>query len=75
MAQEEPMRKRRRSPAPAASLRNGGIQPSRHDPLRHAPLREPYATRSGAHPAESGTAETVTRPRRRATIHRVRQGR
>ena len=69
------MRKRRRSPEPGASIREGGIQPSPRDPLRHAPLREPYAARSGARPAESGTAETVTRPRRRATIRRARQGR
>lgn len=58
------MKNRRRSPERSAGIRNGGIQPSPDDPLRHAPLREPYAARSGTPPSASGTAETVTRPRR-----------
>jgi hypothetical protein len=61
------MKKPRRSPGNGETLRNGGLQPSGQDPLRHAPLREPYAARSGTHPAESGTAATVTHARRRPT--------
>ena len=55
------MKTRRRSSERATNIREDGIQLSGRDPLRYAPLREPYAARSGARPAESGTAETVTR--------------
>ena len=42
-------------------IRSGGIEHRKRDPLRHAPLREPYAARSGAPPEEQGTPESVTR--------------
>jgi hypothetical protein len=45
-----------------AHIRSGGIVHGKRDPLRHAPLREPYAARSGASPEEQGTPEGVTKP-------------
>ena len=35
-----------------ARVRKGGIVAGKRDPLRRAPLREPYAARSGASPEE-----------------------
>jgi hypothetical protein len=40
-----------------AHIRSGGIVHGKRDPLRHVPLREPYAARSGASPEEQGTPE------------------
>ncbi|MGH6940569.1 hypothetical protein [Hypericibacter sp.] len=51
----------RENPEPAKSdLRQGGLEHDGKDPLRHVPLKEPYAAKSGANPAETGTPATVT---------------
>lgn len=50
-----------------AGLRQGGIEPDGKDPLRHAPLQEPYAAKSGAPPADSGTPATVTKAKKKGS--------
>lgn len=40
-----------------AHIRSGGITHGKGDPLRNAPVREPYAALSGAPPEEQGTPE------------------
>jgi hypothetical protein len=52
------------------TIRGGGIEPAARDPLRAAPLREPYAANSGAPPQRMGTPGAVTKPRRRARRRR-----
>ncbi|QEX21980.1 hypothetical protein FRZ61_19090 [Hypericibacter adhaerens] len=47
------------------SLREGGLQPDAKDPLRHAPLKEPYGARSGAHPAPADTPAAVAQARQK----------
>jgi hypothetical protein len=42
-------------------IRSGGIAHGKRDPLRHAPLREPYAARSGASSEEQATPDSVTK--------------
>jgi len=56
-----------KKPAAPGHIRAGGIAHGKRDPLRHAPLREPYAARSGATPEEQGTPDTVAKnkPRKR----------
>jgi len=49
-----------------AHIRSGGIAHRRRDPLRRAPLREPYGARSGAPPEEQGTPESVTKTKSRS---------
>lgn len=52
----------RENPGPATSgLRQGGLEHDGRDPLRHVPLKEPYAAKSGTPPAETGTPATVTK--------------
>lgn len=47
--------------APAkAGLREGGLEHSEKDPLRHAPLKEPYGAESGIQPTKADTPATVT---------------
>jgi len=46
--------------AAKGGLRQGGIEHDGKDPLRHAPLQEPYAAKSGDRPADSGTPAAVT---------------
>jgi hypothetical protein len=53
--------KRRATKRPSRTLREGALEPVGRDPLRHHPMREPYAKRSGGAPRDSGTPETVTR--------------
>jgi len=48
-----------------ATLRQGGLEPDKQDPLRHVPLKEPYGAKSRAHPAEAGTPATVTKARKK----------
>jgi hypothetical protein len=65
----------RRNPTPPArredleaakgDLRQGGLEHDGKDPLRHVPLKEPYAARSGAQPAEAGTPATVTKVKKK----------
>ncbi|MGE3232050.1 MAG: hypothetical protein AB7J30_21675 [Hyphomicrobium sp.] len=66
--------KRRATKRAPRTLREGALEPAGRDPLRHHPMREPYAKRSGGAPQESGTPETVTRrpAARRGTDHRKR---
>jgi hypothetical protein len=53
--------------AAKADLRQGGIEHDGRDPLRHAPLRETYAAKSGARPADSGTPAAVTRAKKQGS--------
>ena len=46
-----------------AHIRSGGIVYGKRDPLRHAPLRQPYA---GASPEKQGTPEEVTKAKPRS---------
>jgi hypothetical protein len=59
------------SRAAKAGVREGGIEAGKRDPMRHAPLREPYAASSGEAPERGGTPQTVsnkkTRRRRRGS--------
>lgn len=48
-----------------ARLREGGLEPDNRDPLRHVPLKEPYAAKSGTRKAEDGSPATVTKLRKR----------
>jgi hypothetical protein len=59
---------RREDPAgPKSDLRQGGLEHDGKDPLRHVPLKEPYAARSGAHPAEAGTPATVAKAKNKGS--------
>jgi len=52
--------------APAkAGLRQGGLEHSEKDPLRHAPLKEPYGAKSGTQPTEADTPATVARAKKK----------
>lgn len=59
---------RQKDPAgPKSDLRQGGLEHGGKDPLRHAPLKEPYAARSGTHPAEAETPATVTKAKNKGS--------
>lgn len=58
-----------------ARVRKGGIVAGKRDPLRRAPLREPYAARSGASPEEQGTPESVTEEKSSSSRGRRAKGR
>jgi hypothetical protein len=47
--------------AAKARLREGGLEHDNRDPLRHVPLKEPYAAKSGNRAPEDGSPATVTK--------------
>jgi hypothetical protein len=50
-----------------ASLRQGGLEHDGKDPLRHVPLKEPYAAKSGAQPPEEATPAKIVKPKDKST--------